>query len=158
MQATLSLPGETGRLLRNAGRTILINVCIVVLLAAAGTGLLIAAPTLIGRLIHVPQPVASLIVIGLVLGLSTPSALSIWRSLATLAHLSTTGPSVLGYGPDGFRVQFTLQAMVRDGLTEVLEQLESQGEVLRLLERGGLERMGPRKRFRTKSLQATDRR
>lgn len=50
----LSLPGETGRLLRNAGRSILINVCIVVLLAVAGTGLLFAVPALVGTMISVP--------------------------------------------------------------------------------------------------------
>ncbi|MDE2939477.1 MAG: hypothetical protein OXR67_11270 [Chloroflexota bacterium] len=79
--------------------------------------------------------------IGLVIGLSMPSALSIWRSLATLAHLSTTGPSVLGYGPDGFRIQFTLQAMVRDGLSAAflgLLLVLLLPIIIRLLAEGGL--------------------
>ena len=139
--SALSLPGETGRLLRNTGRSIIINVCIVVLLASAGTGLLFAAPAIVGTNLPVSQPIAGLIVIGLVIGLSTPSVLSIWRSLATLAHLSTAGPSVLGYGPDGFRVQFTLRAMVRDGLTAVFLAfllLLILPLIIRLLAVGGL--------------------
>ena len=44
-----SLEGETGTQLRNAGRSILINGSIVVVIAAAGTTALLAAPTLAGR-------------------------------------------------------------------------------------------------------------
>lgn len=139
--SALSLPGETGRLLRNSGRSILINLCIVVLLASAGTGLLFAAPSLVGTIIPVSQPVAGLVVIGLVIGLSTPSALSIWHSLATLAHLSTGGPGILDYGPGGLRIQFTLRAMVRDGLAAVFLVfllLLILPSIIRLLIVGGL--------------------
>ena len=49
--SALSLGGETGEQFRNVGRSILINVGIIGVLAAAGTGVLYVAPETLGRLL-----------------------------------------------------------------------------------------------------------
>ena len=118
--SALSLPGETGAHLRNAGRRILINICIIVVLAAVGTGLLYATPAIIGDALPVSQGIAGLILVGAVIGLSAPSAIGIWRSLRTLARLATRDPGAPDDGQSSDPVWRTLRSMVQNGLATVL--------------------------------------
>ena len=76
--SALSLKGETGAQLHNAGRRILIDIGIIVVLASAGTALLYATPAIIGDVLPVSQGVSGLILAGAVIGLSTPPAIGIW--------------------------------------------------------------------------------
>ena len=116
--SAMSLRGETGAQLRNAGRLILVNIGVIVVLAAVGTGVLFATPAIIGNIL--PESIAGLIVVGIIIGLSTPSAIKIWLSLKTLARLATRDP----HAPDGRHsndpVWRTLRAMVQNGLATVL--------------------------------------
>ena len=114
--SALSLKGETGAHLRNAGRRILINICIVAVLAAAGTGALYAVPAIIGNVIPVSQGIAGLIMVGIVIGLSTPPVISIWLSLRTLARLATTYSDAPDDGSGSDPIWNTLRSMVQNGL------------------------------------------
>ena len=118
--SALSLTGETGAQLHNAGRRILIDICIIVVLASAGTGLLYAAPAIIGDVLAVSQGVSGLILAGAVIGLSTPPAIGIWRSLRTLARLATRDPGAPDDGQSSDPVWRTLRSMVQNGLATVL--------------------------------------
>lgn len=139
--SALYLPGETGARLRNAGRRILINICIVVVLAAAGTGALYATPAIIGNAFPVSQGIAGLIMVGVVIGLSTPSAISIWRSLRTLASLATSYPGGPGDRRSRDPIWSTLRSMVQNGLATVLLALLfllSLPLIIRLFQLGSL--------------------
>ena len=90
----LSIPGAAGEEFRSITRRILINACIVAVLSAAGTGMVYAAPGALANVLPVSQGVAALIVVGVVLGLSVPAVIDIWRSLSTMAHLATSAPNL----------------------------------------------------------------
>ena len=121
--SALSLAGETGERFRNVGRSILINVCIIGVLAAAGTGALYVAPETLGRLLPLTPGVTGLVMAGVVIGLSAPSAIRIWRSLGTLAHLATITPIAWSAGSGRLVRSRTLQSMIEYGLATVLLSL-----------------------------------
>ena len=118
--SALSLKGETGAQLHNAGRRILIDIGIIVVLASAGTALLYATPAIIGDVLPVSQGVSGLILAGAVIGLSTPPAIGIWRSLKTLARLATRDPGAPDDGQSIDPVWRTMRSMVQNGLATVL--------------------------------------
>lgn len=118
--SALSLTGQSGELFGNVGRRILVNAGIIGILSAGGTAALYVAPEALGTLIHVPEGVAGLVVVGVVAGLSTPSAIGIWRSLGTLAHLATYTSLNLGARLDDQGRWNTARTMVSYGLATVL--------------------------------------
>ena len=67
-----------------------------------------------------PAGVAGLAVVGVVAGLSIPSAIGIWRSLATLARLASNSSKAIGDQPDSDERRNTLRTMVEYGLAMVL--------------------------------------
>ena len=118
--SALSLTGETGEQLRDVGRGILINVAIIGVLCAAGTGVLYVAPEALRNLLPWPVGITGLLILGVVVGLSAPSAIRIWHSLGTLARLATNTPQFQPFGtgrPERWR---TWQTMVEYGLATVL--------------------------------------
>ena len=122
----LSLPGAAGQEFRNITRRILINACIVAVLSAAGTGVVYAAPGALGNVLPVSPGVAALIVVGVVLGLSVPAVIDIWRSLRTMAHLATSAPNLPDLPTLAVRVLpswDTLRTMVEYGLATGLMAL-----------------------------------
>ena len=121
--SALSLAGETGERFRNVGRSILINVSIIGVLAAAGTGALYVAPETLDRLLPLTPGVTGLVMAGVVIGLSAPSAIRIWRSLGTLAQLATITPTAWSAGPGRLVRSRTLQSMIEYGLATVLLSL-----------------------------------
>ncbi len=120
--SALSLRGETGAQLHSAGRRILIDIGIgiIVVIASAGTALLYATPAIIGDVLPVSQGVSGLILAGAVIGLSTPPAIGLWRSLKTLARLATRDPGAPDDGQSSDPVWRTLRSMVQNGLATVL--------------------------------------
>ena len=139
--SAFSLTGETGIQLRNAGRTILINTCIIVVIAATATTALFAFPALLGDLLNVSRSLVGLIMVGTVMGLSTPSVIAIWRALERLSHLSTIFPETEGYDESGLRIRYALRLMVRNGLAAVflvLLFLLSLPLIIRMLALGSL--------------------
>ena len=96
------------------------NVAVIGFLSAAGTGVLYIAPESVGNLLSVPSEVAVLITVGVVTGLSIPSAIVIWRSLGTLALLTTNGSDDLHREPGARERWRTLRTMVEYGLATVL--------------------------------------
>ena len=118
--SALSLKGETGEQLRDVGRGILINVSIIGVLCAAGTGVLYIAPEVLGNLLPWPVGITGLLIVGVMIGLSAPSAIRIWHSLGTLASLATSVPQIRPFGtgrPERWR---TWQTMIEYGLATVL--------------------------------------
>ena len=139
--SALSLKGETGAQLHNAGRRILIDIGIIVVLASAGTALLYATPAIIGDVLPVSQGVSGLILAGAVIGLSTPPAIGIWRSLKTLARLATRDPGAPDDGQSSDPVWRTMRSMVQNGLATVLLALLlllSLPLIIRLFQLGSL--------------------
>ena len=118
--SALSLPRRTGDQFRNAGRAILINVCIIGILSAAGTGVLFLAPETLRELLPLPPGVAGLVVAGMVIGLSVPSAVRIWNSLNVLAQLTTSTPESWPAGSRWIMRRRVLRTMVEYGLASVL--------------------------------------
>ena len=53
--SVLSLSGEAGAQIHNAGVSILIDICVIVVLASAGTALLYATPAIIGDVFLLSQ-------------------------------------------------------------------------------------------------------
>ena len=121
--SALSLAGETGERFRNVGRSILINVSIIAVLAAAGTGALYVAPETLGRLLPLTPGVTGLVMAGVMIGLSAPSAIRIWRSLGTLALLATNTPIAWPAGSGRLVRSRTVQSMIEYGLATVLLSL-----------------------------------
>ncbi len=139
--SALSLKGDTGAQLHNAGRRILIDIGIIVVLASAGTALLYATPAIIGDVLPVSQGVSGLILAGAVIGLSTPPAIGIWRSLKTLARLATRDPGAPDEGQGIDPVWRTMRSMVQNGLATVLLALLlllSLPLIIRLFQLGSL--------------------
>ena len=119
----LSLPGSSGEGFRSITRRILINACIVAVLSAAGTGVVYAAPEALGNVLPVSQGVAALIVVGVVLGLSVPAVIDIWRSLSTMARLATSAPNLPPVTIWGVPHWDTLRTIVEYGLATGLMAL-----------------------------------
>ena len=121
--SALSPTGQGAEQLRNIGRRILINVCIIAVLSAAGTGALYVAPAMLDSLFRAPTGVAGLVIVGIVTGLSAPPAIGIWRSLGTLAYLATNTPDARSSDPEAHERWRTLRTMVEYGLATVLISL-----------------------------------
>ena len=118
--SALSLTGETGEQLRDVGRGILINVGIIGLLCLAGTGVLYITPEALGSLLPWPVGITGLLILGVVTGLSAPSAIRIWHSLGDLARLATNIPHIQPFGTGRLERWATWQTMVEYGLATVL--------------------------------------
>ncbi|MCY3690777.1 MAG: cation:proton antiporter [Chloroflexota bacterium] len=116
----LSIPGPSGREIRSVARRILINASIVAVLSAAGAGIMFSSPGIVGRFLHVSTGVSALITVGVVVGLSTPAVIGIWRSLRTLAHLVTGYPNLPTAQIRGMPNWAAVQAIVEYGLATAL--------------------------------------
>ena len=118
--SAFSLTGPTGEQLRDVGRGILINVGIIGVLCAAATGVLYITPETLGNLLPWSVGITGLLIVGIVIGLSAPSAIRIWHSLGDLAHLATNIPQLHPFGTGRLRRWRTWQTMVEYGLATVL--------------------------------------
>lgn len=117
--SSFSQTGGEGNDFRGTVRGILINMFIIALLSGAGTEALHFIPEIVGDRLPVPAGVAGLVVVGIVAGLSIPSAIAIWRSLHSLATGVTSSPKLVEQRPDGEQRRDTLRAMVEYGLAMV---------------------------------------
>jgi len=118
--SVLSLPARTGDQFRGAIRRILINISIIGILSATGTGILSLAPETLRELLRLPSGVIGLGVAGVVIGLSIPSAVRIWRSLNDLALLAISTPGYWPVGAEWIARQRVLRTLVEYGLALVL--------------------------------------
>ena len=118
--SALSLTEDSRERFSHVRQRIFMNVAVIGFLSAAGTGVLYIAPESVGNLLSVPSEVAVLITVGVVTGLSIPSAIVIWRSLGTLALLTTNGSDDLHREPGARERWRTLRTMVEYGLATVL--------------------------------------
>ena len=118
--SALSMSGATGARLRTVGRRILINMSIIAVITAAGTVALYIAPAILGSAFPVSEGTTGLIMVGVVVGLSTPSAINIWRLLRTLASLATGGSGAQDEATSGDPIWQTLRSMVQNGLATAL--------------------------------------
>lgn len=75
-----------------------------------------AAPEALGSVLPVSRGAAALITVGVVLGLSVPAIIGIWRSLSTMAHLATSAPNLPSVTMRGLPSWSTLQTVVEYGL------------------------------------------
>ncbi len=116
--SALTLNGSRSERFRHVRQTIFINVAAMGFLSVAGTGALYIAPETVSDLLSVPTGVAGMLIVGIVIGLSLPSAVVIWRSLGTIALLSTDDED--GEGGDRSR---TFKTMVEYGMATVLLSL-----------------------------------
>ena len=114
--SSFSQSGGPGNDSRGTVRGILINMFIIALLSGAGTEALHFIPETLGDRLPVPAGVAGLVVVGIVAGLSIPSAIAIWRSLHSLARGATSSSKLADQQPDGEQRRDTLRAMVEYGL------------------------------------------
>ena len=85
--SALSLQGEVGEQLRDVGRGILINISIIGVLLAAGTGVLFITPEALASFLPWSTGITGLLIVGLLIGFSAPSADS------SLAFTGRPGPS-----------------------------------------------------------------
>ena len=79
--------------------------------------------------------------VGIVMGLSTPSVIAVWRSLEKLSHLSTIFPDSEEDYEGGLTLRLTLRSMVKNGLAAVflvLLFLLSLPLIIRMLALGSL--------------------
>ena len=118
--SALSLTGETGEQLRDVGRRILINVGIIGLLCLAGTGVLFITPEALDSMLPWSTGITGLLIVGVVIGLSAPSAIRVWHSLGDLARLATNIPQIQPFGTGRSERWQTWQTMVEFGLATVL--------------------------------------
>lgn len=118
--SALSLTGGTGEQIRDVGRGILINIGIIGLLCLAGTGVLYITPEALGDLLPWPVGITGLLIVGVVAGLSAPSAIRIWHSLGDLARLATNIPHIQPFGTGRLERWRTWQLMVEYGLATIL--------------------------------------
>jgi len=118
--SALSLRGDSGDRFRSVRQTIFINAAIMGFLSVAGTGVVYIAPDAVSELLSVPTGVAGMIIVGVVIGLSIPSALVIWRSLGTISLLAAEGSSERGDTAEAHERSRTFRTMVEYGLATVL--------------------------------------
>ena len=118
--SALSLRGESGARFRSVRQTIFINAAIMGFLSVAGTGVVYIAPDAVSELLSVPTGVAAMIIVGIVVGLSIPSAVVIWRSLGTISLLAAQGPDDTEAAEETYQRSRTFRTMVEYGLATVL--------------------------------------
>ena len=114
--SALSVGGPSGRHLHNLGRRMLVNLCIVAVITAAGTIALYALPNVGSRALQVSPATFGLIVWGAVVVCGAISSINIWRELRMLAQLATveSGPRTKSDTDDP--LWQTLRSMVQNGL------------------------------------------
>ena len=118
--SALSLRSESGNRFRSVRQTIFINAAIMGFLSVAGTGVLYIAPNAVSELLSVPTGVAAMIIVGIVIGLSIPSAVVIWRSLGTISLLAAQGSDETEAVAEAHQRSRTFRTMVEYGLATVL--------------------------------------
>ncbi len=118
--SALALKGETGEQLRDVVRGILINVSIIGVLCAAGTGAVYITPEALASALPWSAGITGLLIAGVVVGFSAPSAIRVWHSLGDLARLATNIPQIQPFGTGRAERWRTWQTMVEYGLATVL--------------------------------------
>ena len=118
--SALSLRGESGDRFRSVRQTIFINAAIMGFLSVAGTGVVYIAPDAVSELLSVPTGVAGMIIVGVIIGLSIPSAVVIWRSLGTISLLASQGSDDTEAAAEAHQRSRTFRTMVEYGLATVL--------------------------------------
>ena len=83
LRSTFRFRSPRARRIQRSGRLILLNLGIIIVIIAIGTGVLRFIPQLSG-LIHFRESLLGLVIGGSVLALCVPPAVAIWRSLRTL--------------------------------------------------------------------------
>ena len=111
--AAFSLPGETGRLLKQSGRRIIIDACIIAVLTAIGTAAVYTLPDLFTEPESASHALLGVILGGATVGINLPAAIAIWRELRVVASL-TVGVTVRETA--GEPARYTLRTLVRDGM------------------------------------------
>ena len=114
--SAFTLRGAAGDQFGRAGRIILINACIIGVLSAVGAGLMYSAPDIVGKWLPISSSLSGLIIAGMVIGLSVPPAIGIWRSLKALGHLAADEANVLSRGRTQIPGGRTVQEIVINGL------------------------------------------
>ena len=118
--SALAVGGPSGGQLHNLGRRMLVNLCIVAVITAAGTIALYALPNVGSRALQVSPATFGLIVWGAVVVCGTISSINIWRELRMLAQLATgeSGPRAPADADAdaGDPLWQTLRSMVQNGL------------------------------------------
>jgi CPA2 family monovalent cation:H+ antiporter-2 len=119
LRRVFQLRSPRARRIQRSGRLILLNLGIVIVLIASGTGVLRFTSPL-SNLVHLRESLLGLIIGGAVLALCVPSAVAIWRSLRTLTDGITEYvlPS-LGSSPDVWRGR-NLNVVLRDSILILL--------------------------------------
>ena len=118
--SALSLRGESAKRFRHVRQTIFINAAIMGFLSVAGTGVVYIAPDAVSDMLSVPAGVAGMIIVGVVIGLSIPSAVVIWRSLGTIALLAADSSGDMESPSEDPNRSRTFRTMVEYGLATVL--------------------------------------
>ncbi len=111
--AAFSLPGETGRLLKNSVRRIIIDICIIAVLTAIGTAAVFTLPDLLADPDSVSHALLGVILGGATVGINLPAAIAIWRELRVVASL-TVRATVRDTA--GQPARYTLRTLLRDGM------------------------------------------
>ena len=118
--SALTLNGTRSQRFRSVRRTIFINVAVMGFLSVAGTSVLYLAPDVVSDLLSVPTGVAGMLIVGVVIGLSIPSAVVIWRSLGTISLLASSDPKSAESGGGSGEQSRTFRTMVEYGMATVL--------------------------------------
>ena len=119
LRRVFRLRSPRARRIQRSGRLILLNLGIIIVLIAVGTGVLRFTLAL-SNLMHLRESLLGLIIGGAVLALCVPSAVAIWRSLRTLTDGITEYvlPS-LGSSPELWRGR-NLTVVLRDSILVLL--------------------------------------
>jgi CPA2 family monovalent cation:H+ antiporter-2 len=119
LRRVFQLRSPRARRIQRSGRLILLNLGIIIVLIAIGTGVLRFTSAL-SELMHLRESLLGLIIGGATLALCVPSAVAIWRSLRTLTDGITEYvlPS-LGSSPELWRGR-NLNVVLRDSILVLL--------------------------------------
>ena len=115
--SAFSLPGYTGQVLKNLVRRILINVCIIAVLTAAGTAAVYTLPDLLTAKDSTSNALLALILAGATVGINIPAAVAIWHELRSLASLTVRANVRESAGEPA---RYTLRALIQDGMATAL--------------------------------------
>lgn len=110
--SAFSLPGYTGRALKNSVRHLLIDVCIIAVLTAIGTAAVYTLPDLLTEPGSASHELLGLILGGATVGINIPAAVAIWRELRVLASLTVRASA----HTTGEPARYTLRTLLRDGM------------------------------------------
>ena len=119
--SAFSLPGYTGRALKNSVRRVLIEVCIIAVLTAMGTAAVYTLPDLLTDRDSPYHPLLGLILGGATVGINIPPAVAIWRELRVLAGLTVRARIHMNAERGASDpTRYTLRTLVRDGMATAL--------------------------------------